>query len=182
MINKTIISENKKYNLKDVFMLRASSISTIYDINKEAKDIINKYYLYESFNGHVLVFADYDTQENIDTSENNNLELLIDYFLYLFITDKTISHFISLNENPTIIYIEKRKDKHPEYQLVNSIGFYAEVMYESPQYRMTAVSDYCTELINYIEANEDDKLKNQYLQTTPNKAQRSEMTNDLSNT
>lgn len=156
MINKTIISENKKYNLKDVFMLRASSISTIYDINKEAKDIIDKYYLYESFNGHILVFADYDTEIDKDVDENNNLQSMIDYFLDLNKIDNSFSSFIFLHEHPSIIYIEKRIDRSPKYILSNAVGLYEEVMYESSQSRMIRIADYCTEAINYKVTDIDD--------------------------
>ena len=156
MINKTIILENKKYNLKEVFILKASSISTIYDINKKPKDIVDKYYLYESFNGHILVFADYDIETDKDVDENNNLQSMIDYFLDLNKIDSSFGGFIFLHEHPSIIYIEKRIDSSPKYVLSNAVGLYEEVMYESPQNRMIRIADYCTEAINYKATDIDD--------------------------
>lgn len=155
MINKTIILENKKYNLKDVFILKASSISTTHDINKKPKDIIDKYYLYESFNGHILVFAEYDIKEDKDIDENSNLKTMIDYFLDLDNIDDTFLHFMFSHEHPSIIYIEKRNEKSPRYHLINAVGLYEEVTYESPQYRMTAIAEYCKELFDDEETGDD---------------------------
>ena len=155
MNNKIILLENKKNNIKDMFILKASSINTMHDINKEAKDIIDKYYLYESFNGHLLVFAEYDIKEDKDIDENSNLKSMIDYFLDLDNIDNTFLHFIFSHEHPSIIYIEKRNEKNPRYHLINAVGLYEEVTYESPHYRMTTIAEYCKDLLDDTETDDD---------------------------
>lgn len=152
MNNKTIVLENKKFNIKDMFILRTSSINTIYDINKDSINVVDKYYLYESFDGHLLVFANYDVDTNSD--ENESLEILINYFLDLNKKDNTFIEYLARFEKPSIIYIEKDEHQNPQYQLVNYPEMYYEIIDRSPQYILSQVVEYCKEALY----EEDDYL------------------------